>query len=97
VPANEVVQNSPEWFQLQDFETYRAALAHEKLRIESYEGYVNDVAHYILEYCVSQEDKVRLVEESDWQKVYLAALVPQLNEEGLSQCLRDTFQGIIQR
>lgn len=96
MPANEIVQNSPEWFQLQDFETYRAALAHEKVRIESYEGYVNDIATYILGHCISEEDRNRLVEESDWQKVYLAALVPRLTEEGLAQCLRDTFQSLIQ-
>lgn len=95
-PANEIAPNSPEWFQLQDYETYRAALAHEKLRIESYEGYVEDIANYILENCVAPEDRNRLIEKEDWQKVYHAALVPQLTEEGLAQCLRDTFQGYIQ-
>lgn len=102
-PANEVIPQSSEWYQLQEFETYRAALAHEKLRIESYEGYVEDIAHYILDSCILPEDKNRLkvvtdekgnIIENDWQKVYLAALVPQLTEEGLAQCLRDTFQGI---
>lgn len=94
-PANEIVLNSPEWYQLQEFETYRAALAHEKLRIESYEGYVNDIALYILEHCLSLEDRGRIKESSDWQKVYLAALVPPLTEEGLAQCLRETFQGYV--
>lgn len=95
-PANEIVPNSPEWYQLQEFETYRAALAHERLRTESYEGYVEDIAHYILENCLATEDRVRLVMPEDWQKVYHTALVPQLTEEGLAQCLRDTFQGYIQ-
>lgn len=94
-PANEIIPNSPEWFQLQEYETYRAALAHEKLRIESYEGYVEDIAHYVLENCIAPEDRNRIVEQEDWQKVYHAALVPQLTEEGLAQCLRDTFQGYV--
>lgn len=94
-PINEIIPNSPEWYQLQEFETYRAALAHEKLRIESYEGYVEDIKDYILENCISKEDKNRLAEKEDWQKVYLAALVPQLTEEGLAQCLRDTFQSYV--
>lgn len=89
-PANEIAPNSPEWYQLQDYETYRAALAHEKLRIASYEGYVNDIAAYILAHCV--DDPNRIVTAEDWNKVYQAALVPALTEEGVAACLRDTFQ-----
>lgn len=92
-PASEIQPNSPEWYQLRDWDTYRAALAHEKLRTESYEGYVNDIAQYILYNCVDEPNRV--VTEDDWNKVYLAALVPQLTEEGIAACLADTFQGFI--
>lgn len=95
-PANEIEPNSPDWYQLQDFETYRAALAHEKLRIESYEGFVNDITAYILANCVAAADRERIVTPEDWDAVQLAALVPQLTEEGIAQTLRETFQGVIQ-
>lgn len=94
-PANEIAPQSSEWYQLQDFETYRAALAHEKLRIESYEGYLNDIAQYILENCLAEEDRQRIIEVEDWNKITQAALVPYLTEEGLRECLAQTFQGYI--
>lgn len=95
IPANEIEQGSPEWYQLQDFDTYTAALAHEKLRIESYEGYVNDVARYILHNCLASEDRNRIVEPEDWDTVYTAALVPHLTESGVAETLKSTFQGFI--
>lgn len=96
-PANEIAPQSSEWYQLQDFETYRAALAHEKLRIESYEGYLNDIAQYILDNCLSEEDRRRIIEVDDWNKITQAALVPYLTEEGLRECLAQTFQGHLWR
>lgn len=94
-PANEIEQGSPEWYQLQDFDTYTAALAHEKLRVESYEGYVGDVAAYILANCLSADDRNRVVEPDDWDTVYTAAIVPQLTESGVASTLKDTFQSLI--
>lgn len=90
-PANEILQGTPEWYQLQEFDTYTAALAHEKLRTEAYEGYVSDIAHYILATCLSPDDQPRIIEAEDWDAVYFAALVPQLTEEGLARCLATTF------
>ncbi len=95
MPASEIQPNSPEWYQLQEFDTYTVALAHEKLRIESYEGYVDDVATYILNNCLSADDRNRIIEASDWDAVYMTAVVPHLTEEGIAQTLRDTFQSLI--
>lgn len=95
-PANEVEPNTEQWDQLKEWETYQAALAHEKLRIESYEGYVNDIAAYVLEHCLSLEDRNRIVTADDWDTVIMAATVPQLTLEGLAGCLADTFPGFIQ-
>jgi hypothetical protein len=97
MPIEQIQPNSPEWYQLQDFDTYTAALAHEKLRIESYEGYVSDIAQYILAHCLSPDDVKRIIAAGDWDKVQLAALVPQLTEEGVAACLRTTFPGYIRQ
>lgn len=95
IPIEQIVPNSPEWYQLQDFDTYTAALAHEKLRLESYEGFVNDITQYILSHCLSSEDKDRVVTSDDWNAIYLAALVPELTIEGVASTLEHTFQGYI--
>lgn len=93
MPLDQIKPGSTEWQQLQDYETYLAALAHEQLRIESYEGYVNDIALYILTHCI--DDKNRVITPADWSKVYQAAIVPQLTEEGVAACLAETFQGYL--
>lgn len=95
MPTEEIRAGSPEWEQLKEWETYLAALAHEKLRIESYEGYVSDIAAYILSSCLAPEDRNRIITSEDWEKVYLAAIVPELTMEGVAACLRDTFYGLI--
>ena len=94
-PEKPQAEYTPEdWTALREFETYEAAIAHEKLRIESYEGYVNDITAYILNNCLSEADKNRL-QAADWPLVYRAALVPALTEEGLADTLRHTFQGFL--
>lgn len=94
-PASEIEPNTDEWEQLKEWETYQAALAHEKPRIESYEGYVNDIAGYILANCLDSADRNRVQTADDWDAVYSAALVEQLTERGISDTLRDTFPGFI--
>lgn len=95
MPLDQIKPNSNEYKQQRDYDTYLAALAHEKERFKSYENYVNEIAAYIATNCVSQDDSKRLVSVDDWRRIYAAALVPQLNEEGLAQCLRQTFQSVI--
>jgi hypothetical protein len=96
VPKSELKPNTPEWEQQDEYDTYFAALAHEQKRIESYEGYINDIAAYILANCVEPQDRTRIVTPDDWQAIQAAALVPQLDAEGLARCLRQTFQSVIQ-
>lgn len=96
MPANEIKQGTDEWYQLEEYQTYLAALAHEKLRVESYEGYVNDITAYILGNCLQVEDRKRLTQPEDWDVVYSAALVPQLTIEGVADTLKSTFPGFIQ-
>lgn len=94
-PVEEIQQGSLDWYELQEYETYLCALAHEKKRIESYHTYVNETVNYILANCVASDDLGRIVMPEDWDRVYQAALVPQLTMEGLRQCLADTFRGFL--
>lgn len=94
-PVTEVQNGSLDWYDLQEYETYLAAQAHEKVRIESYHGYVDDIVSYILTRCLSADDANRITTPDDWDKVYQAALVPELTWEVITVMLRDTFQGVI--
>lgn len=94
-PANEIEPGSWEYIQLQEYETYVAALVHERDRVTAYEGWAGDIAGYILEHCLSEEDRRRVVEPADWRKVQEAALVPQLTQEVIERTLRDTFPGLV--
>lgn len=92
-PLNELTPEEQE--ELTAFETYQAALLHEQKRVESYEGYVNDIAAYILANCLDPADRNRLQNADDWDRVYSAAVIPQLTEKGVADTLRDTFPGFI--
>lgn len=94
-PTGDIQPSTPEWEQLKEYETYQAALAHEKERLKSFEERIEAIKSYILQTCISDENLQRIVEPEDWQKVYNAALIPQIKEEDIAHCLRETFQGFI--
>lgn len=94
-PLEEIKQGTDEHFALLEYDTYQAALAHEKVRIESYHGYAADITGYILANCLEEADRQRVVSEDDWQAVYHAALIPELTMEVIAQTLGDVFQGFL--
>lgn len=94
-PVEECEPNSYEYSQWQEYNTFQAAMAHEKKRTESYEEYLRTVAAYIYNNCISEEDRARVIKPEDWTRIQQAATVPQLTEEVIAQTLRDTFQGFI--
>ena len=67
--------------------TYKA-----KQNKEDVKRYCKDVANYILDTCVSSEDKTRIVTPDDFRLVWAAALVPQLSLEDLAMSLEYTFR-----
>lgn len=94
-PLEEIQPGTDEHFALLEFDTYQAAQAHEKVRIESYHGYAADITAYILTNCLEEADRQRVVTEDDWQAVYHAVLCPELTAEVIAQTLGDVFQGFL--
>lgn len=90
MPENEIKTDTPEWFALQNWRLYKAALVHEERRMEQQVDFVEKVAKYILKKC--PDDINRIATPEDWQKVYKAALVPQLNMSILAETLEKTYQ-----
>lgn len=90
-PVNELTPEEKE--ELLAYETYLAALAHEKERIKSYEDHVGDVAEYILSACLDPADRNRVVTQEDWEKIHVAAVTEELTAEVIRDTLSNCFQG----
>lgn len=83
-------QGSIDWRNLQDYETYQCAVAHEETRAQAVEDWLNNCAAYILEHCI--DDPARLVEPEDYEAVYAAATVPKIRFEDIEAVLAQTFR-----
>lgn len=91
VPENEIEERSPTWWALLEWQTYKAAVEHERKRIESINEYVKQVSAYIAENAISDRDRKRIVDDADWQAVYEAALVPQITLDRLQRAFKIHF------
>lgn len=85
-------EGTPSWMDWLEYDTYQAALAHQVRQMEIMEKYNNDVLQYILNHSlVNRSDISRIVLPEDWQKVYEAALVPEVDEYLLADVLERNF------
>ena len=75
-----------------EWSLYWAATYKAKQNKEDVKRYCEDVATYILETCISADDRKRIVTDGDYRLVWSAALVPQLSLEDLSLSLEYTFR-----
>ncbi len=92
VPEDEIVERSPTWWQLLEYETYKAAIAYETVvRLPATIQYIRDVSAYIADTCVGEKDRDRITTEKDWHKIYYAATVPQITQELLATAFKDHF------
>ena len=91
VPENEIVEGTPQWHALLEWQTYKAAVQHEQKRLASAIGYVLEITKYIADHSIAHDDQQRIIDDADWQIVYEAALVPQLTYEVLAQTFKDHF------
>lgn len=91
IPESEIKEKSEAWYDWREYHYYHAALLHEKRRNAATADYLIEIAHYILENCISEADRYRIVNSEDWNAVYTAALVQQLTREVLIDTLK-TFK-----
>ena len=80
------------YFYYYEWQLYYAALYKLEENKQDIERYCKDVAAYIMETCITADDRQRIVSPEDYQAVYYAALVPQLTYEDLEQSLEYTFR-----
>ncbi len=82
--------------QWEQYNLYRAVLTHERKRADLRDKYLIDCAKYILETCISPEDRMRILTTEDYQMVYNAALCPEVTEGDIVAVLAQTFQGNVE-
>jgi hypothetical protein len=83
-------EGTPEWDQLTDWQLYQAALLHDKRRLEKVADYYTRVRQYILKNaCVSSPNLIQTIK--DWERVYDAALIPQLTMTVIADTLITTY------
>jgi len=97
IPIAEIEQGSQDWFILKTWEIHQAAIAHEQTRLDGYETYLKAIEQLVMERCVKPEDRQRFATIADYEKLFTAALIPQITEEALEAELTRFFQGSVWR
>jgi hypothetical protein len=93
IPENEIEPGTPEWWDLLEFETYKAAIAYEVIvRLPATVEYVRSVSRFIAEECLHPDDVGRVFTKDDWTRIRRASLVPPITAELLAACFRDNFE-----
>ena len=93
VPEDQIQSNTPQYFALLEHQTYKAALIHERVRVESIVDYVKDVSRFIMERClVDPADRSRIVTQEDWMLIYHAVVIPQITIEHVAEVFQRTFK-----
>lgn len=92
IPESEIEPGTPEWWDLLEFETYKAAIAYEvSVRLPSTIEYVRSVSRFIADKCLHEEDRQRVYTKDDWKRIRRAALVPSITLDLLSACFKANF------
>lgn len=92
VPEEGVIEGTPNWHAMIEWQTYRAAISYEhNIRHPAIAYYVQEMSDFIVRSTVDLEDIKRIQTVEDWDAVYKAAVVPQITVELLAQTFVDTF------
>lgn len=92
IPESGLVENTPSWHAMMEWQTYGAAVVYERyVRQPSITDYIEEVSAYIARNALDSDDIERLLTVEDWDAILEAALVPQLTAELLAQTFIDTF------
>jgi hypothetical protein len=89
LPYDECDEGTPEYYQWQSVFRHRQALEHEQARLDAYAEYCQQVATYIRQTCIP--DGLAVSTPDDWDKIYHAALCPQVKMEDIGAALRVSF------
>jgi hypothetical protein len=80
----------------QQYNLYQAVLLREVDRLEGREKYRRQVADYIMNHCLGEVDRPRIIDADDYDLVYNLALCPEVTREDLVAVLATTFPGYVE-
>lgn len=93
VPESEIEADSPEWWDLLEFKTYRAAIAYEVVaRLPATIKHVRELSKFIADNCLHPDDRGRVFTSEDWIMIRRAALVPSITMMMLAQSFENNFE-----
>lgn len=91
-PRDEIEEESADWYALRDWQRFEAARSYRNQQFHGTLQFLEDVTAYVLEQSLDAEAIPHVQTSEDWEKVYRAALVPQLTKDLLAQTLRQTYE-----
>lgn len=80
----------------EQYHLYEAVVLHEYERHQEREEHLRNQARYILNNCISEADRKRIVSAEDYRRIYAAAICPEVTEEDIADVLASTFQGYME-
>lgn len=90
-PRHKAEPKSPLWFEWQEYDIFQAAQAHERNRLKVANSRLRDIAEYILDTCISPDDRYRIETPFDWDTVQRAALAPQVTMMDIDAALNNSL------
>ena len=91
-PPVEPLPNSDDTWAMTEWERFQAAIWHNQNRFELAEERAENEAAYILDSCLSPEDRQRVITIDDYDAVYHAAMTPEITREDISEVLSTFYQ-----
>lgn len=94
-PLEACDEGSREWYDWQDYLRYEQGILHYQRQWAAYVDYCERVAAYIRDNCLDPDDLKHVYAVEDWERVYQAAVCPQVKMEDLRAAARDHFRSQI--
>jgi hypothetical protein len=91
VSRDEAEKGTPDWENWLEYDLYQEYIAHKKEEARIMSQYTEDVGKYIIDECITPEDKRRVMDQDDVRMVRWAALSARLRKEDISAALANTF------
>ena len=91
VPLEMCEKGSSDYYDWREYHTWQAGLLHAQEQYEAYCRYCEKIAEYIRETCVITDVPSNEIVAEDWERIYKAALCPQVTMEDITAAMRLNF------
>lgn len=78
------------------YDRYQAAVHQHIVRLHAFVEHGHDIAKYVIEHCLDEADRHRVVTAEDYHKIYTAAMVQEVGMEDIEAVLASVFPGFLE-